>query len=487
MKSLTVVLIFLLLPLGTWGRGEAEEESMAMDKIVYLAVDYHDNPEAQPLWAAEFKRISGVDIELKTVTSALAQDVMIAQFMAGEFPDVVKWGGENLNMLARQEFIIPLDKFIEKSPRMSKLKEMYPSAFATHSVGGSVYGIPSQVGAARCIWARIDILDKLGLSMPKTLDEFVSILMKIKNDYPTPDGTPMFPLISKTYHRGYIAVTGNYFDVSVLPIGKRPNDKKFREGWDSPQLRDFANYIKMLYDEKLIDSDHVLRQKASKTESKFFAGLGAYLVNWAHNYPRFITELKKNFPDAEITLVPPIKNPKGGVMGLSLMPGYRPFCITKACKNPQFVWDKFIKTLYFNQDGVMLYTRGIPNVSYRIEDSIFIDNFDKSGIHINTTPPMDPDIKFPYKLSPLMEKGQEMQKKHLNWLSQNESYAVFEEPQKMIPAYDNIRVDMEAKKNELFWKYILGEHDFEEMLDKFDVYKKEVDFQSILNEINEGL
>lgn len=54
----------------------------------------------------------------------------------------------------------------------------------------------------------------------------------------------------------------------------------------------------------------------------------------------------------------------------------------------------------------------------------------------------------------------------------------------VVPAYDMIQSDMGDKKDELFWKYVIGEHSFEEMMKQFEAYKKEVDFDSILAQIN---
>ena len=489
MKKLTVIALLIsgLLFYSAWAGGQEEKKAAPkMEKIVYLAVEYNDHPEVLPAWAAEFKRITGVDVKLKTVSSKNASDLMMAQFMAGELPDVVKYGADNLNTIVRQGYIIPLDKFIENSPKMKKLKELYPSSFKAHSVDGVVYGIPAMVGAQRGLWVRTDLLKKLGLPMPKTLDEFVATLKAMRDNLKGPGGKPMYPLISKTYHDGYLpAVIGNYFNVSILPAVKRPNDRKYREGWDSPQFKDYAEFIKMLFDEKLIDPDHALPQKASKTRSKFYAGKGAFLIMWVYRYQEMVSEIRKNFPKAEIALVPPIENPKtGNVIGLSVVPGYRPFCITSKAKDPQFVWDKFIDTLYFNPDGAMLFNRGIPNVSYKIVNNTFVDNFKESGIHMGVRAPMDPDIKFPYKLPALMEKGQQIETQFSSWFSKYDTEVVFETPNKSVPEFDAIRKDMKDKKNQLFWKYVLGEFSFDDMLKKFKAYKREVDFDSILKTIN---
>lgn len=487
-----VIALFLILSFNGWAGGkqeaaapEAEKKALPpMDKIIYLTTDYHDEPDSHDAWQDAFKRITGVDVELKTVSSKDADESMVAMLMGGEKLDVIKFGSDDITAPARQEFIIPLDKFIENSPEMKKLKSMFPSSFAAHSWNGVVYGIPEKSGSNRGLWVRTDILKKLGLSMPRTLDEFVDSLKKIRDNYPAGDGSRMFPYISKTYHHGYIAVLGNYFDVSIDPAIRRPGDAKYRDGWDTPQFRDYAEFMKMLWDEQLIDPDHALPQKASKTRSKLYAGKGAFLAMWTYRYPSMIEELKENFPEGELALVPPIKNPKGGVLGLSVVPGYRPFCITSNAANPQFVWDKFIETVILTTEGSMLQFRGIPGVSYKVVDNTFKDNFEESGLHMKNRPPLNPNIKFPYKLPPLMERGMEMEEQFNEWFSENSTYAVAEEPIGLAPSFDMIYDDMKDKKNELFWKYVMGEHSFEEMMKQFAAHKKEVDFDNVLAEIN---
>ena len=367
---------------------------------------------------------------------------------------------------------------------MQKLKDMVPSSFAAHSVNGMVYGIPEKVGAQRALWVRTDILDKLSLSVPKTLDEFVHTLKTIRAGYPAPDGKPMNPYISKTYHHGYIAGLANYFDVSVDPAVKRPSDTKFREGWNSPQFKDYAEFMKMMWDEGLIDPDHALPQKASGTRSKFYAGKGAYLFMWANRYQSMVEELRKNFPEAELTLVPPIRNPRSGALGMSVVPGYRPYCITKEAKSPQFVWDNLIEPFYLDTEVVTLEARGIPDVNYKVSGDTYVDNFEESGVHLGVGSPFNPGITIPYKLPPLAQRGADLVSSFNGWFAENAEHVVADEPTVTVTAFDDIYKDMKDKKHQLFWKYVLGEHSYDQMMEQFEVYKKEIDFDSILEQVN---
>ena len=470
-KMLVLVVIFLLAAsVNIWAGGTQEEktsvqaeEKPVMDKIIYLSAEYHDSPDVLPYWAEEFKRI------------------------AGEFTDVLKYGEHNIKPLARQEFIIPLNDYIDNSPGMKKLKDMFPASFDAHSIDGVVYGIPALVGSQRGLWVRTDILEKLGLSMPTTLNELVDTLKAMRDNYPTARGSQMFPYISKTYHHGYISVLSNYFDVSIDPAIKRLGDSKFREGWDTTQFKEYAEFMKMLWDEKLIDPDHALPQKASKTRSKLYSGDGAFLAMWTDRYPSMIAELREEFPNAELDLVPPIVNPKGGVLGLSVVPGYRPFCITKEAENPEFVFRNFIEPLYLSVEGVMLITRGIPGINYTIVNNTFVDNFEESGVHLKTRPAVNADIVMPYLLPPDTQQGVDIETKFNKWFADYSNYAIAEEPSVLVPSFDFIYDDMKDKKNQLFWKYVIGEFGYDEMMSRFEAYKEEIDFQNILNEINSNL
>jgi hypothetical protein len=83
--------------------------------------------------------------------------------------------------------------------------------------------------------------------------------------------------------------------------------------------------------------------------------------------------------------------------------------------------------------------------------------------------------------------GVEMELKFDSYFSKNQDYIVVDEPSAVVPAFDTIYSDMKDKKNQLFWKYVLGEHSFDDMMKQFEAYKKEIDFDSILTQINEGL
>ena len=63
---------------------------------------------------------------------------------------------------------------------------------------------------------------------------------------------------------------------------------------------------------------------------------------------------------------------------------------------------------------------------------------------------------------------------------------VDETPGVSVPNFDMVYDDMKDKKNEVFWKYVLGELSFDQMMNQFEDYKKEINFDDILKQINDA-
>jgi hypothetical protein len=115
-----------------------------------------------------------------------------------------------------------------------------------------------------------------------------------------------------------------------------------------------------------------------------------------------------------------------------------------------------------------------------------VDNSDRSGVGMGLRSPVNPEIKLPYGMEPLTQKGSELETEFDGWFSKYESYVVAEEPSASVPDFDMVYDDMKDKKNELFWKYVLGELTFQQMMSQFDAYKKEIGYADILKQINEA-
>ncbi len=463
------------------GGSETAAAPQALDKIVYMETGFHGEEHRIPPFVAHFKKLTGLTLEIQPVSSSGTTEIMIARFMAGDFPDIAKPRTARLDDFARQGFFLPLDDYIKASPKMAKLKQENLQAFEAHTVDGKAYGVPTDMGQNGALWVRLDILKELGLSMPKSLDEFIAYCRAIRDRYKGPEGITTYPLVVRMYNTGYTQVIANYFDVTALPVIKHPGDAKYREGWDSPQLKSYLDFVKMLYTEKFIDTEHALPQKSDVVRAKFASGKGASFVYWADRYATVYKDVTKSFPKAEVGHMLPFANPKGGVMGASLTAGTTPMCITKGSKNPRFAWEQFVEKFFFDLDVRMLFAYGVPGDDYEIKDGTITA---LKGQPINPWEPYDLEQRLPFKLPASAQKISDVNAAYKAAQAKHSYYAAMSEPVVSVSGYDQIREDMTDKKNQLLWKYVLGEMTYEQVMAEFERYKKEVGFAEILAEIN---
>lgn len=112
------------------------------------------------------------------------------------------------------------------------------------------------------LFARIDVLEKLNLEIPETLDEFTNILYKLKEEYP--ESVPMthrmgHGFLMECWTRWFSTRTTAYFD---------HEKEEYLYGPVTSQYRSCVEYLRMLYSEGLLDQEY-----AVNTSEQFYAKL----------------------------------------------------------------------------------------------------------------------------------------------------------------------------------------------------------------------
>jgi len=98
---------------------------------------------------------------------------IVAAAAASTGPDVVVYNGPNVGQFVDAKAIIDLSPYWNSYAD----KDLFVPA-VIHSIGGKVYGVQGYVNLLG-LWYNKDILDKLGLQPPKTIDELTADLAKI--------------------------------------------------------------------------------------------------------------------------------------------------------------------------------------------------------------------------------------------------------------------------------------------------------------------
>lgn len=126
--------------------------------------------------------------------SSQAWNTMLA---SKEFPDIICGDRSKLRDLADMGGLIPLDDLIEEyAPNVKKFFNECPEAkLAATSADGHIYFIPGSLSGidkeavtSKAWFIRMDWLKKLGLEVPKTVDEYYEVLKAFKTQDPNGNG-----------------------------------------------------------------------------------------------------------------------------------------------------------------------------------------------------------------------------------------------------------------------------------------------------------
>jgi putative aldouronate transport system substrate-binding protein len=205
-----------------------------------------------------------------------------------------------------------------------------------------VFSIPARRTnvALNGVFIRKDWLDKLGLGLPKTTQEFYDAMLAFKEKDPGGVGREKvmpFTLLSN-FHMGPDNIPDSFVDPDITAKDRWINEVAGRHYlW--PGYKEGIRFLNKMYNAGLINRDFPLNTAAQDLERDVKSGLaGCYMRDWDHAYrdsPGIYQDLKKNIPSAELVPIDPFTNSRG----ISTKQAYDPagvnFIIPAFSKNPE--------------------------------------------------------------------------------------------------------------------------------------------------------
>lgn len=295
-----------------------------------------------------YEEKTNVHIEWEVVPSTAAKDKIQVKLASADLPDIFLGGGviseAQQVMYGSQGFLLPLNNSIEKyGPNIKKMFEKNPQTKTyAYTPDGNIYTLPRIVESLnesmpKRMWIYQPWLDKLGLKMPTTTDEFYEVLKAFKTKDPTGKGDAV-PLAGANPDKnanneveGFLMMSFLFYDRSYLYM----DGDKVTFLADKPEYKEGIKYIKKLYSEGLIAKDTYMQDRTALTaltENGPYNKLGCVTAfYWGH----FTVENGPSGRDKEFVTVPPLKGPtglrqaydRGTLMNNGL------FAATKECKN----------------------------------------------------------------------------------------------------------------------------------------------------------
>ncbi|SDS86237.1 carbohydrate ABC transporter substrate-binding protein, CUT1 family [Paenibacillaceae bacterium GAS479] len=370
--------------------GQSEKPSAPVELTVFRW-DYEgiDSPDS-----AIYKRLQEkLNIKLKPIVASWNDweeklNVMIA---SGEMPDLFISNGIGkpiqYNQWIKEGLVLNLSDYTTEYPNIGKSLANFE--MLAKPTGGKHYGLPifNESGSGKDsinghnILIRKDWLDKLGLKVPTTTDEFYEVAKAFTENDPDGNGK------KDTY--GYTSSSGgvwwqypifNAFDASSDRF-KKTADGKFEPEVISPGMEQAVSFLNKMYNEKILDPDFMLNTDEQKFE-KFITGKTGMIINNLNStfYTDITNKFLKAYPDKDpksiFTWVGTLK----GTNGKQRMDGGSNFWLQTSV-NANMSDEKKKKALellnyLLSDEGQDLMLNGIEGVHYKVVDGKKVPNKD---------------------------------------------------------------------------------------------------------------
>ena len=275
-------------------------------------VSFADN---LPLWA-ETERLTGIKIEWDII-AADYDDVMRTRIAAGaKLPDLFMLPrGMDVTQIVKSGAILNLNDYVNDTylPNLMQCYAMYPEIESKFKMpDGNIYTLPVKVAGGdnqyinpETTIIRKDWIEKLGLDMPVTIDNWYTVLTAFKNDDPNGNGeADEIPFADEWYD---IKLLARAWGIEYEGPWNVDENGTVSYGWIRENAKDYLTTMAQWYAEGLI-YDQCVTVSGDVVEGYSLDDIVGSQINWSASNSSYLS--KHNTVDPERANWVPIMMPK---------------------------------------------------------------------------------------------------------------------------------------------------------------------------------
>lgn len=304
-----VPLLFAIL-IGCSNVQSVQSDSRDIRPYVSILAPLHFPQQPSKEVIAELEKLTGVELDIRWVPEGVYTDKMNTALTTNSLAKVtfVKFTDYSLikNAIKSGEFW-EIEPYLKEFPNLSQLS---PSILRQTAVEGKIYGLYTERPSSRQgVIIRKDWLENLHLEEPHSLEELYEVLQQFThNDPDQNDKHDTIGLVDRNdLVYGVFKTLSSYFGT---PNNWELVDNQFIPEFETEEYMNTMNFMKQLYDEKLINQDFALTSKELQRDS-FIRGLAGVYIGSMTDVQRLSIEAQALNPQAKLTLINRIKGPKG--------------------------------------------------------------------------------------------------------------------------------------------------------------------------------
>lgn len=259
---------------------------------------------------SEIERLTEVKLDIRWVPEGVYTDKMNTSLTTNSLGKVtyVKFSDYNLVKNAiRSEAFWEIGPYLHEFPN---LKQLNYAILNQTSVDGKIYGLYTERPSSRQgVIIRQDWLDNLHLSAPQTIDELYEVMKQFTYNDPDQNGKQdTIGLVDRNdLVYGVFKTLSSYFGT---PNNWKIDNYRFVPEFVTAEYMDTMNFMKKLYEEKIINQDFALTSKEVQRD-KFINGIAGVYIGSMTDVQRLSREAKDLNPKSELTLINHIEGPTG--------------------------------------------------------------------------------------------------------------------------------------------------------------------------------
>lgn len=329
----------------------------------------------------------GIKFNWSTVPDAGFSDKKLLLLASGDYPAVIMNAGiskADQIKYGQQGAFIPLNDLIDQyAPNIKKaMEDVSYLKQGMVAPDGKIYALPKLNECLHCtygqrMWINTSWLEKLGLSMPTTTDEFYNVLKAFKEKDPNGNGKadeiPFTTSSDGVWGGGVDSFLMNAFIYDNTSDYLSIKDGQVIYSPAQPEWKEGLKYLRKLFAEGLMDkavftqNNDAVKQLANKPDAAV-GTVGYALLSSAFS----VDDSNPRHKDYDV--VPPLKGPNGvQLTGYSIGAGDGSFVITnKATKEEQVAAIKLADYLW-SEEGTVMTSWGFEGEGWKKADSGKLD------------------------------------------------------------------------------------------------------------------
>jgi len=457
--------------------GEAKKERYKISMMYPL---YSDPPKKGEIWKLIEDKFN-IEFEPMAIPDNSYGDKLKVTLASGDLPDLILWTAypdPEFTKYVRQGAFLELDDWVTQYPNIMDTPEQI---FDNIRIDGKLYGIPRTRALTRAaVMIRKDWLDNLGLPIPQTVDEVYETALKFTYDDPDQNGKDdtfgvvMGENLSHMDSLWMAFDTGNGWRLM--------EDGTLMNAEITPGRKQALEWLRNLYQEGGLDKDFAVLKNTQVWEKLEGGKGGIFLGGQTSDYARYVENLAKIDPNAELIMFHPPKGPTGK-FGFGETSGFFGQWVIPANTEPKKV-ERIMELLNWqaSEEGYEISRYGIEGIHHtkNADGTINLDaEKKKEEGSIIAHNPYDP---YSYVVPTAPPEVQQAQKENLDMVAtmgiKNPALSF------LAPTAVEKQADLNKLRNEVFVQIVMGKLPLEEF-DRFVEQWLDMGGRQITEEVNE--